>query len=361
MYQDINEYKQRHLAFWNLSKVNCPLAGFTIGAGLDVWSYWQYNKAAQALLNREKISAEDINPEDFIKDQREYLQFTEQIEDDLCRSAMPLASVPWMEAIMGCPVYSSEANMKSREILDDPTALQPVDFDPHNPWIKKYLEFIKIYTQVLSGQYPVSQSVLRGPSDLACALLGAEKATMALAMEPQSMHQLLEYITLQLEEFLRLQLKHLPKFHEGYVIGQYEIWVPKPAIRIQEDFSVLYSPQLYTEFLRPMDERLAGISEYTLIHLHASSLFLIEQFLEVSTIRAFQITKDPGGAALSDMIPSLIKIQNAGKPLIVKGQFDDADLNLMKHKLSLAGLCIQPVVSSLEDAKQMLPQLRQWK
>jgi uroporphyrinogen-III decarboxylase len=360
MYHDINEYKQRHLTFWDLSKVNRPLVGFTIGAGLDVWSYWQYNKATRALLNRENIPVEEINPEDFIKDQRKYLQFTEQIEDDLCRSAMPLASVPWMEAILGCSVYSSEANMKSREILDDPTALQPVDFNPHNPWIEKYLQFIKIYTKAFSRQYPVSQSVLRGPSDLACALLGAEKATMALALEPQAMHHLLEYITSQLEEFLRLQLKHLPQFHGGYVIGQYEIWAPKPAIRIQEDFSVLYSPQLYSEFLRPMDEQLAGISEYTLIHLHASSLFLIDQFLKVSTIRAFQITKDPGGAALSDMIPGLIKIQNAGKPLIVKGQFDEADLNLMKHKLSLRGLCIQPVVSSLDDAEQMLPYLRNW-
>ena len=75
MYHDINEYKQRHLAFWKLSKVNHPLVGFTIGAGLDVWSYWQYNKAARALLNREKISAEDINPEDFVEDQRKYLLF----------------------------------------------------------------------------------------------------------------------------------------------------------------------------------------------------------------------------------------------------------------------------------------------
>jgi hypothetical protein len=360
MTPEINEYKKRHLAFWELSEVDRPLLGFTIGAGLDSWSYWQYNKAAGALLNREKISAEDINPADFVEDQLKYLELCEQIEDDIYRTAMPLASIPWMEAILGCPVLSTQAGFKSAEILDNPRSLQLVPFDPHNPWIEKYLEFIEVYTKAFGTQYPVSQSVLRGPSDLASALLGAENATLAMSLEPQPMHRLLDYVTGQLEKFLRLQLKQLPKFQDGYVIGQYDIWAPEPAIRIQEDFTVLYSPKFYAEFLKPLDERLAGISSYTLIHLHASSLFLLDQFLEVSQTRAYQVTKDLGSARLSDMMPALLKIQQAGKPLIVKGQFDDTDLDLMKRNLSLHGLCIQPVVSGPSEAQELLPSLRNW-
>jgi hypothetical protein len=360
MIKDFNEYKKRHLAFWGLSEVERPLIGFTIGAGLDSWSYWQYNKAAWALLNRERILPEDINPADFVEDQLKYLELCRQIDDDVWRAAMPLASIPWMEAILGCPVLSTEASLKSVEILNNASSLQPVRFNPHNPWIEKYLQFIRVYTQAFGTQYPVSQSVLRGPSDLACALLGAENATMALVMEPQAMHRLLNYVTSHLEKFIKLQLKHLPEFQKGFVIGQYDIWAPESAIRIQEDFTVLYSPQFYTEFLKPMDERLAGLSPYTLIHLHASSLFLIDLFLEVPQIRAYQITKDVGSAGLSDMMPGLLKIQQAGKPLIVKGQFDDADLDLMKRNLSLRGLCIQPVVAGLSEAEKLLPRLRNW-
>jgi hypothetical protein len=357
---EIEEYKKRHLAFWELTEVDRPLLGFAIGAGLDAWSYWQDNKAARALLNRGKIVPTDINPSDFVEDQLKYLKRCEQIEDDTYRTAIPLASIPWMEAILGCPVLSTEAGFRSEELLESPGSLQLTPFDPANPWIEKYLEFIEIYTQAFGTRYPVSQSVLRGPSDLACALLGAENATLAMALEPDAMHRLLEYVTTQLEEFLRLQLKHLLGFHDGYVIGQYDIWAPEPAIRIQEDFTVLYSPKFYSEFLKPMDVRLAGISPYTLIHLHASSLFLIDQFLEVSQIRTFQVTKDLGGTQLSDMMPALLKIQGAGKPLIVKGQFDDADLELMKRHLSLRGLCIQPVVGNLTEAQELLPDLRNW-
>ncbi len=68
-------------------------------------SYWQYNKAAQALLTGGEIIPDDINPNDFVEDQLKYLELSEQINDDVYRSVMPLASVPWMEAILGCPIF----------------------------------------------------------------------------------------------------------------------------------------------------------------------------------------------------------------------------------------------------------------
>jgi hypothetical protein len=360
MIKDFGQYKNRHRDFWALAEVKQPLVGFTIGAGLDSWSYWQDNKAARALLEKKQIFAEDINPKDFVDDQLKYLESSEQIEDDVCRTAMPLASLPWMEAILGCPVLATGANMKSGKILDRPGSLNRIPFNPDNPWILKYLQFVEVYTQAFGKRYPIAQSVIRGPSDLACALMGAEEATMALATEPREMLQLLEYVTGQLGEFLQLQLKHLPEFHDGYVIGQYEIWAPEPVIRIQEDFSVMYSPQLYADFLKPLDERLAEVASYNLIHLHASSLFLIDQFLSVSKIRAFQVTKDPGGTRLADMLSALVKIQEAGKPLIVKGKFDDADLDLIKKHLSVRGLCVQPVVGGKAEAEKLIQILRDW-
>jgi len=215
-----------------------------------------------------------------------------------------------------------------------------------------------VYSQAFENRYPIGQSVIRGPSDLACALLGAEKATLALAMEPEAMHRLLEYVTDQLEKFLHQQLPYIPMFQGGYVIGQYEIWAPQPVVRIQEDFSVLYSPQLYDQFLKALDERLAAITPYSLFHLHASSLFLIDHILEIRTVKAYQVSKDMGTATIEAMIPGLQKIQKARKPLIVKGKFTDDDLQLIKENLSLTGLCLQPVVSGMEEAEQMLSRLR---
>ena len=354
------DYKRRHLAFWYREEAASPLIGFAVGAGLDSWSYWQDNKAAQALLQKKEIRPSEIDPAAFVDGQLGYLERSMQVGDDVWRTAMPLASIPWMEAILGCPILSSGTHLASRPVADSPASLHLPWFEPDNPWIQKYLEFLQVYGQTLGGRYPVAQSVLRGPSDLACALLGAENATVALLDQPDSMRWLLGQITQREEEFLRLQMEHLRPFQGGYVIGQYDIWAPEKPLRLQEDFSNLYSPKLYSEFLQPLDRRLAALTSYNLIHLHASSLFLIDHFLEIEELRLFQVTKDEGTPSLSTMMPSLIRIQAAGRPLIVKGRFTTADLQLLREKLSPCGLCLQPVVGSLEEAWEMLPGLRKW-
>jgi len=354
------EYRNKHLKFWSLENVTSPLLGFTIGAGIDSWSYWQNNSAAKILFSKSKIYPGDLNPSDFVTDQIEYLKNSELIEDDIYRTAMPFASIPWMEAILGCPILSSGISFKSEKIITDPDNYERSGFSIENKWVEKYIEFIKIYNSNLKDSFPVGQSILRGPSDLACAILGVEGAAIALLTQPDSFNNLLIHVTNILEEFLRYQLKYLHKFKDGYVIGQYEIWAPEPVIRIQEDFSTLYSPELYNQFLKPLDEKLCGISNYSLIHLHSSSLFLIEQFLDIKSIRAFQVTKDPGGLTISEMISSLQKIQERGHPLIVKGQFNNNEISLMKEKLTTRGLCIQPVVSSHKESETMLQALENW-
>jgi len=68
MIKNYEDYRQKHLAFWEMTGTNSLLTGITVGVGVDSWSYWQYNKAAQNLFKQETISAEDINPYDFFLD-----------------------------------------------------------------------------------------------------------------------------------------------------------------------------------------------------------------------------------------------------------------------------------------------------
>lgn len=353
-------YKEKHLRFWSLEKVNGPLIGFTVGTGFDSWSYWQDNKAAQSLLQLEEISPADIIPSDFIEDQIKYLRFTEKINDDIIRSAMPLASIPWMEAIIGCKIISTNSSVSAVKMFNDICEVEIMPFTSNNLWAKKYFEFFKVYDEAFNGEYPIGQSIIRGPSDILCAILGVENAAVALIDDPDGTKKVLNQITENLESFLKAQSYLLPKFLDGFVIGQYELWAPEPVIRIQEDYSNLFSNEMYQEFLQPLDKKLASISNYTLIHLHSSSLHLIKEFLEVNTIRAYQITKDPNVVSIEVMIDALVKVQESNKPLVVKGQFSKDDYTLLKNNLRQEGLCIQPVVKSIDEVNELLILLRDW-
>lgn len=355
-----DNYKEKHLKFWSLEKVDSPLIGFTVGTGQDSWSYWQDNKAAQSLLMLEEISPGNIRPSDFVEDQIKYLKYTENISDDIIRSAMPLASIPWMEAITGCKIISTNSSVSALKMFNDISEVEIIPFNSNNFWAKKYFEFFKIYDEAFNGHYPIGQSILRGPSDILCAILGVENAAVSLIDDPDGTKKVLNRITESLESFLRVQSYLLPKFLDGYVIGQYELWAPEPPIRIQEDYSNLFSNEMYMEFLYSLDKRLAGISKYTLIHLHSSSLHLIENFLEVNTIRAFQITKDPNVESIDVMINALKKVQEFNKPLVVKGRFTKEDFSVLKNNLQPDGLSIQPVVKNKDEVNELLPLLRSW-
>ncbi len=355
-----DNYKEKHLKFWSLEKVDSPLIGFTVGTGLDSWSYWQDNKAAQSLLKLDEISPEDIAPSDFVEDQIKYLKYTESIDDDIIRSAMPLASIPWMEAITGCKIISTNSSVSASKMFNEISEVEILPFTSDNIWAKKYFEFFTVYDDVFNGEYPIGQSIIRGPSDILCAILGVENAAMSLIDDPDGAKKVLKQITENLESFLRVQSYLLPKYLDGYVIGQYELWAPEPVIRIQEDYSNLFSSDLYNEFLKPLDKILAGITSYTLIHLHSSSLHLIENFLDVNTIRAFQITKDPNVESVDLMISSLNKVQEFNKPLVVKGRFTKDDYSVLKNNLKPGGLCIQPVVKSKDEVSEILTLLRNW-
>ena len=350
---------QKHRKFWAREN-DRPLVGFTIGAGTDSWSYWRDNQATAALWGKAEIQPQDLDPAAFVEDQRKYLEVSELVDDDALRTAMPFASMPWIEAIAGCPVVSTEAHFSTKPLLSSPSESGRISFDPANSWVRKYIEFLSVYNAAFGDEHPVGQSVLRGPSDLAGALLGVETALEGLLVEPAAMESLFERIGCLLETFLRHQMGHIPEFHGGHVIGQYEIWAPGTVQRIQEDGASLYSPALYRRFLKPLDTTLSAVAEYTLIHLHSPALRLIDEMLDIPGIRLFQVTKDEGPARLEGMMAGLKKVQAAGRCLIVKGRMNGEDIHALRRGLEPGGLCIQPVVNAIDEAGRMLDDLRRW-
>lgn len=356
----ILEKIQRHRAFWDGTDLGRPLLGFAVGNGGDAWSYWLTNPGARALWNQRDISPDSIDPRAFVPEQRAYLERTAHIGDDALRTAIPFPSIPWMEAIVGCRVASTDFQFVSRSFLDNILEYRPVRFDPDNAWVRKYIEFLEVYYQAFGGYYPVGQSVLRGASDLLAALLGPQAAIESLVTEPVLAKRMLEDLNEALFTFLRFQQPYIREFHGGRVLGQYELWAPGTVQRIQEDNLALYSPDLYREFLKPLNVRITRAASYTLLHLHSSALFLLDDLLTLPGVGVYQFSKDEGECSLQVMLPQLRYIQERGKCLLLKGRFDTEDLVQLKRRIAPVHLYLQPVVDSMEEARDMLPALRAW-
>lgn len=354
------EKTERHRLFWERHEVSSPVVGFTVGEGPDAWSYWATNPGAAALWNRNEILPEHVDPRAFVDGQRAYLERTLDIDDDAFRTAIPFASIPWMEAIIGCRIASTEAQFVRHSFLKNIAEYEPIMFDAQSPWALKYVEFLVVYREAFGDAYPVGQSILRGASDLLAALLGPQGAIEAMMAVPVLARQVLTDLNVVLDQFLRFQQQFIPEFHGGYVLGQYELWAPGITQRIQEDNVALYSPELYRGFLKPLNEKLARAVPYTLFHLHSSSLFLLDDLLDITGVTVFQFSKDEGDRTWGDMLPQLRRVQESERCLLIKGRLEPEDVADLKRELAPRGLCVEPVVDSVEEAKDMLPVLRSW-
>ncbi|MFZ2657979.1 MAG: hypothetical protein WAX69_23815 [Victivallales bacterium] len=351
---DMKEKIDLHKSFLELANP-VPLVGCCVG-GWDQLS--KYMDASGGVFKEGQLVPEDIDPSQFLPMYESYVKQT-FCDDDLVHTVEPLPFIPWTEGAAGCPVYCSGSSIWSKPLpgfLDsfaDGAAL-PLD----RRWLSLYGKFLEMLLEHFGGRYPVSQPILRGPSDILSAIVSETDMIYSFTDRRETVNSLIRKCTDVFLDFLALHYRVSRPFEGGFVIGQYYIWTPGTCIRLQEDAASILSPAIYEESIAPEDERIASVCDYTLMHMHASALFAVDAVLKNKRIQIIQLSKDDGNTTVDAMLPALRKIQHAGKALVLKGRLTSADIEVISRNLDPNGLCIQCVVGSQEEAREVMSRLR---
>jgi len=210
-----------------------------------------------------------------------------------------------------------------------------------------------VLVKASNGRYPVSHPPLSGPSDVAAILRGHSNMILDFYDAPKRLMQLFHRVQEIFRAVLEAQWSITPLFRDGYFDAQYQLWAPGPIIRMQEDAAGLFSPQLYRTLLQPVDREWARHYPCSFIHLHSTSMFLLDAMLEVEEIRAFQVNRDVSGPPLEEMIPSYRMIQDAGRPLLVRGSFTPIELARMLEALAPSGLYLYIMIQDLAEIRPL--------
>lgn len=91
------------------------------------------------------------------------------------------------------------------------------------------------------------------------------------------------------------------------------------------------------------------------IHLHSTSMFLLDPILEIEEIRCFEINNDVLGPPLDQMVPYFQRVQQARKPLLIRGSFTPEEIRLLLDSLEPRGLFFNIMVNSLEEVESLRP------
>lgn len=338
---------ERYRAFWNRDPVDRPLVGFSFVG----WYPLEYFSVAKSWRVDDHITPDMLQPQQWLDDYEGLLREGEDVEDDMIRGACPIqvAFPCFIPAILGCPIRVLPDNVMGEELnLSWDQAIEK-QFDPESPWFRKCVEFADALVARADGRYPVSHGAELGPSDLHALLRGHSNSILDLVDEPEKSGELLMHLGGVFAQFFQESWRRLPLFHGGYFDAQYQLWAPGAIIRMQEDATAVFSPDLYRKLVQPVDRMIARQFECSFMHLHTTSMFMLDAFLEIDELRGFEINIEAFNIPVKDMIQYYRMVQDADRPLLIRGSLTLDEARLIVDSLDPRGLYLHILPESPEQ------------
>ncbi len=350
---NIDDLLERHRAFWCRADVDKPLLKITKNN-----SVYGKQVAPMSFPLPDGTSMKDevfylepdmLDPKRFY---RAYDKVSEQPETngDLFHVEAPYLRVPWMEAIMGCLIRVSRQahSMRTEHIFGEDwhEHIDTVKLDEQ--WINKLIEFTDFLVADSKGNYLISNTLMRSPSDMVEAMIGGDNLCTGIYEHPDRIHELMGLCANLFADMAKAQLDNTPAFYGGYC-NYFGIWAPGTSMRTQDDASALVSPKHYQEFMLPYQERIVSKFEYSTIHLHSGSLHTVDAVLD-SNITAVQVSIDPQpyGPTVPELLPIFLKMQ-AKKPILIEGPMLQSEFDELLDILFPNGLYVWADIESEED------------
>ena len=330
-------------AFWNRENER-PLVGFSYVG----WFPVEYFEACSSWKVNEYITPDRIDPGEWLDDQERLLEEGDDIDDDILRGACPTqVALPFfIPAALGSKIRVLPDTVMGEEMKLPWNQTLQADVEKDNPWVLKYLEFIRALVVKADGRYPVSHGAELGPTDLHAILRGHNESLVDLLDEPEKSSELLWKLGRIFRNFTEWAWEEIPLYHDGYFDAQYQLWAPGPIVRMQEDATAVFSPDLYRKFAQPIDRMLASHFPNSFIHLHSTSMYLLDAFLEIEELGCFEINIEAFNIPVKGMIQFYRTVQKANRSLIIRGSVTPDEMKLLLNELEPQGLYFHLVVES---------------
>jgi len=340
---------RRHQAFLERAPVDRPL----IGSWLFGFYVPELYPRVAATLSPGPIRPADIPVEPFLEDIEALWRAYQELDDDYPFAAGALASVPWLEAILGCPIFFSGATLWADPCIGN---WQEYEWDRRpldNRWAEKLLELLRALVEHSRGRYACTPTLMRGVADLCAALRGPNALALDLYDCPERISRLADRCAEALIQVGQAQLALIPESENGYLAGcaGLRCWFPGKGLWLQDDAVSILSPRFYREHFLPRVRRVAGAFEHVAFHLHGDRLWAVDLLLPLEEIDVLDLNYDVGASGLEQkLVPAWRHIQ-ARKPCIAFGHVTLEELARLRETLSPAGLSLQVVAPTLAQGR----------
>ena len=342
---DLKRLQDRHEAFLGCRPVDRPLIRPWFGG---YYPAEQFPNGASRLQDGAVLRPEQVCFSHFREDYERLYHAYGGNEEEYGYVGSAYWGIPWLEAIAGCPVTVTATHCRAKPVLSglDEAAHFVPNVD-RNPWLDALVRFTKELAACSTGRFPVCPPLLRGPGDVAAAMLGEMTYATGFFDAPAVMRRLLEACARARLAVLRRLQAVIPSWHGVHAAGGYPsvVWSRRTVAYHQEDSAALLNPAIFREFVLPAVKEPCRAAEVNFLHLHSACLYPVDVLLEDTSFEVLQINIDHKGAGppIEELIDVFRRIQAAARPLLLWGEFTGEDWKLIRRELSPVGLSLQPI------------------
>jgi hypothetical protein len=342
----------RHKAFWE-----CRQEGFLRSVGVFAPSIPVHlpQPDGRRLTQVERLSPDHVDPVSMIAEIELWLDGQPDLSlfaqrqsiaslglGDLMPFSQPFFKIPWLEAMLGCPIKMTEGQIwVQRHVEGAEHVIRRGAHFEGDPWFELYIEFLRLLQTRLGDRFPVStNTLLRGPSDLVAAIMGVEEACVGWLEQPAEMARLMRVCTDANLAVIEAGNKVLEPMEGGSMSG-WGVWAPGPVVRTQADHSTLLSPQMYRGHILAYDLEVIRSCPHCIFHIHNNGLHIAPILVEIPELDVIEVVVDPyPGAARKPYEIEMLQLIQKHKPLILDVNFPDLEeADRVLSQLERAGLC----------------------
>ena len=322
-----------------------PLLGFSTGGEYALPRY----PFSAGLPENRPLTPADFDIAGYVEDSERLFLLHEELGGDFIYSGSAFWGIPWLEAMLGCPLYASHLTGSIR--AEPPENFSPGNipvFSPDNPWVKLMGQMLDALAKRAAGRFPLGTTRMRGIADLLSALYGGVAFVLEMYDNPDSIRQVAGHLTDLFIACGKFQLDRIPVFHDGVGSFFYNAWMPQGTVWHQEDATALLSPELYKEFIEPCDRRIVESFPHVVIHQHSTGFVPNNAYLDMC-MTALEMHIDSGGPSAEALTERHLAILRE-RPLIICGIIPETDLDWIFSKLPASGLAVITIVDTPETA-----------
>ncbi len=132
------------------------------------------------------------------------------------------------------------------------------------------------------------------------------------------------------------ELRRSDKWYLGG--GKKVLWAPEFPATSQDDASISVSPEMYRRVMLPADQRTLG-RRMEVFHLHSGGLHVLPHIAESLAGRALNVSLDPSGPHVAQILPILKEVHAGGIPMHLY-TFDPMTTDLVVAELAQGKLAV---------------------